>query len=201
MVSGKKLFKGTCDFKYGITDVYNLPAPVLPEVVFSGRSNVGKSTLLNSITKRKSLARTSKTPGCTQQLNFFLLDNKINLVDIPGYGYAKASKSEVKGWNNLIKDYLRGRPNLKRVFLLIDSRRGVKKNDEEIMFMLDESAVSYQIILTKADKQSEKNIKIIIDNITNMNSKHPALHPEILKTSSKDSIGIDSVRNEIAKFV
>jgi len=201
VVSAKNLFKGDCDFKYGITNVENLPAPSLPEVVFAGRSNVGKSSLLNSLTKRKNLARTSKTPGCTQQLNFFLLDRRINLVDIPGYGYARASKKEVKGWNDLITNYLKGRPNLKRVFLLIDSRHGIKKNDEEIMLILDEAAVSYQVVLTKTDKQSEKNIEIIKKNIQEMGVRHPALYPEIIQTSSRTSSGVEDVRNAIAEFV
>ncbi len=201
MTSVKTLFKSPCDFIMGATSVETLPAPILPEVVFCGRSNVGKSSLLNALTKRKALARTSKTPGCTRQLNYFLLGELIHLVDIPGYGYAKASKADVAFWNKLIREYLLGRPNLGRVFLLIDSRHGVKKNDEEIMDLLDESAVSYQIILTKIDKQSEAKRTEICEEIALSAKKHPALHPEVLQTSSKDNMGLDSIRHEIASFV
>jgi len=194
------LFKMPCEFKLGVAKIEQLPAPFLPELTFAGRSNVGKSSLLNALTKRKSLARTSKTPGCTRQLNFFLLGEKIHLVDIPGYGFAKASKKEVGGWNELINDYLLGRPNLKQVFLLIDARRGVKDNDIEIMKLLDLDAVSYQIILTKIDKQSQTGIKEIEEYIESLGEKHPALHPEILQTSSVEGTGIDSVRTRIAEF-
>lgn len=199
--SPKALFRSPCDFVRGVTKINDLPAPTYPEVVFCGRSNVGKSSLLNALTKRKQLARTSKTPGCTQQLNYFLLGEAIYLVDIPGYGFARASKSDIAFWDRLIKSYLKGRVSLSRAFLLIDSRHGVKKNDEAIMAILDEAAVPYQIILTKIDKQKESSLIQLKNDIAQMGSKHPALHPEILQTSSKDSMGLDEVRHAIASFI
>ena len=197
---GKELFKKTCEFVAGAAKIEAVPINKIPEIAFVGRSNVGKSSLLNSLTQRKSLARTSKTPGCTRQLNFFQIEDKITLVDLPGYGYARASRKEVEGWNELIKDYLRGRPNLKQVCLLIDSRHGVKKNDEEIMSLLDELAVSYQIILTKTDKQSKKGIEEIKNKIENMAEKHAALHPEVVETSSVSHDGLNYLRGIIARF-
>ncbi len=196
----RDLFKGDCEFRIGATKIEDIPAANLPEVAFAGRSNVGKSSLLNALTKRKSLARTSKTPGCTKQLNFFLLGEKIYLVDLPGYGYARASRKDVQGWGELAIQYLIGRPNLSRVFLLIDSRHGVKPNDIQIMEILDEAAVSYQIILTKTDKQSENGLQKIVTDINNLAPGHTALHPEILQTSSVNYDGLDELRRIISGF-
>jgi GTP-binding protein len=198
---GKGLWKLPCEFIRGASSVDSLPPVQYPEVAFCGRSNVGKSSLLNALTKRKALARTSKTPGCTREVNFFLLAEKIMLADVPGYGYARAGRAEVAGWNQLIKDYLRGRPNLRRVFLLIDARHDVKPSDIDIMSMLDQSAVSYQIVLTKVDKQSRQNLDKLKIDIANLGDKHPALHPDILETSSRDGVGLDSVRITISSFL
>ncbi len=192
------LFKQPCEFMWGSATADQLPPATLPEVAFAGRSNVGKSSLLNALTKRKSLARTSKTPGCTQQVNFFKLADSIILADIPGYGYARASKKDVANWHALIHDYLLGRPNLRRVFLLIDSRHGYKSNDREIMAELDEAAVSYQIVLTKIDKASDKERKKIIAQHSDLGIEHTALHPEILETSSKDHLGMQALRGVIS---
>ena len=153
------IFRHNCEFKIGAATMDAIPKTYQPEVCLAGRSNVGKSSLINALVYRKDIARVSKKPGCTRQLNFFLIDDKFFLVDLPGYGFAEASKKDKQGWNYLIKDYLRGRPNLKRVFLLIDSRHGVKKNDEDIMKILDETAVSYQIVLTKIDEVNEAHLE------------------------------------------
>lgn len=200
MASFEKLFRGSCDFAFGAAKEEDLPHSTLPEVAFAGRSNVGKSSLINAVVKRNGLARTSKNPGCTRQVNFFNLGGEIMICDLPGYGYARASRKEVDGWTQLVNLYLTGRPNLQRVFLLIDSRHGMKDNDREIMKMLDISAVSYQIVLTKADKQSKEEIEKILANIEQLALKHTALHPEVLITSSAKGIGIDEVRSEIANF-
>ena len=150
--AGRLLFARECEFYNGSTKLETLPEAILPEVAFAGRSNVGKSSLVNVLTGRNTLARTSNTPGRTQQLNFFSLADRLTLVDMPGYGYAEAPKTEIARWTRLVDTYLRGRPSLRRVLLLIDARHGVKKTDEPVMKMLDEAAVSYQLVLTKADK-------------------------------------------------
>ena len=161
--SGKELFKKKCSFVLSVANLKQLPDGDRVEVAFAGRSNVGKSSLLNALFGQKKLAKTSSTPGRTQQLNYFNLDDKIYLVDLPGYGFAKAPKDIVKNWQQLINAYLVGRATLRRVFLLIDSRHGIKKIDEEIMDMLDKAAVTYQIVLTKADKVSDKALEKIIN--------------------------------------
>jgi GTP-binding protein len=158
---------------------------------------VGKSSLLNAITQKKDLARASNTPGRTRELNFFLIDKSIYLVDMPGYGYAKAPKTEIKQWNRLMKDYLRGRVNLKRVFLLIDSRHGIKENDKEIMELFDECAVTYQVILTKTDKISQMDLEIVEKQVTELIAKKGAAHPVILLTSSEKGLGIEALRKEV----
>ena len=160
---GETLFKGPCTFVKGVVDIDGLPRDGKPEIAFAGRSNVGKSSLINALTGQKSLARVSVTPGRTRELNFFTLgkDDDFYLVDMPGYGYARASKAEVKGWTRLIQDYLKGRRELKRVFLLIDARHGLKESDREIMTLMDEAAVSYQGVLTKADKPKAAELAAI----------------------------------------
>ena len=161
---GEALFKGPCTFVKGVVKIADLPHDGIPEIAFAGRSNVGKSSLINALTGRTSLARVSVTPGRTRELNFFTLgkDHALYLVDMPGYGYAKASKVAVRGWTRLIGDYLKGRRELKRVFLLIDARHGIKPNDRETMTLLDEAAVSYQAVLTKADKPKASELEAVI---------------------------------------
>jgi GTP-binding protein len=189
----KWLFAQECKFVAGAaTSMEQIPAGFsLPEIAFAGRSNVGKSSLINALTGRRTLVKVSQTPGRTQQLNFFNLADKLMLVDLPGYGYAKQSKAKVGAWNRLIRDYLRGRPNLRRVCLLIDSRHGLKPNDIEIMELLDESAVPYQIVYTKMDKTKEPPIPAL-------SKPHAAMMKEVFHTSSSEKIGIDELRAELA---
>lgn len=200
MATADTLFRKSCDFVAGATRLEDIPAFHLPEVAFVGRSNVGKSSLLNAITRRKSLARTSKTPGCTRQINFFNLADMLMLVDLPGYGYAKVGRKEVEGWNDLIIAYLQGRPNLRQVCLLIDARHGLKSSDEAIMDILDEAAVSYQIVLTKMDKQTRSGLDTIIARLEALGKKHPALHPDVLESSARDKTNIDALRKRLASF-
>lgn len=197
----KQLFSSKCDFVLGVAELEQLPSQDLPEIAFVGRSNVGKSSLLNALTGKKNLARTSNTPGRTQQMNYFNLDDKFFLVDLPGYGYAKAPLDVVSKWTENIFSYLLGRQTLRRVCLLIDARHGIKKNDAQIMEMLDDSAVNYQIILTKADKVKEGKIKRLIQDITKNMHKHPAAHPKILATSATKNKGIESLRETLAKII
>jgi GTP-binding protein len=195
------LFAQDCVFVAGSPNIESMPQFTLPEVAFVGRSNVGKSSLINVLTNRKALARVSHTPGRTKQLNFFSLADKVMLVDLPGYGYAKAPKKEVAGWNKLIYQYLQARPVLRRVFLLVDSRHGLKPSDESVMNLLDEVAVNYQIILTKSDKSTKEDIDKISLDIRSLAPKHSAMHPEILVTSSRfKSEGIKQIHDEIASF-
>lgn len=188
------LFAGPCDFVLGVAGLEQLPGADKTEVAFAGRSNVGKSSLINALTGRNSLARTSNTPGRTQQLNFFDLGGKIYLVDMPGYGYAKVSKSTRSEWDKLINDYLRGRPNLRCVFILVDGRHGLKDSDEHLMEMLDEAAVSYQIVLTKCDKSKKVEMEKIQGNLRISLKKHGAAHPEFIETSSLKKGGIEEFR-------
>ncbi|MDX1948916.1 MAG: ribosome biogenesis GTP-binding protein YihA/YsxC [Rickettsiales bacterium] len=189
------------EFKIGANSIEAIPATSLNEIAFAGRSNVGKSSLINSLTTRNSLTRVSKTPGCTKQLNFFLLEEKIYLVDMPGYGFAQISKKEQLNWGKLIKDYLCGRPYLKRVYILIDARIGFKPVDFEIMKLLDTSAVSYQIVFTKADKISKLDEEKLQKSFEAIGKKHPALHPNYIITSSVNEAGIDNLRQEIEEFI
>lgn len=195
------LFAQECTFVAGADKMEILPPPTLPEIAFAGRSNVGKSSLINALLNRKSLARISHTPGRTQQLNFFLLDKRLYIVDMPGYGYAVVSKAKIKIWSQLIQNYLKGRVPLKRVFLLIDSRHGFKVTDEAVMDELDRAAVSYQIVLTKADKASAAEIEALITTITTSLKKHPAAFPTPLLTSSLTKEGLDPLRETIAELV
>ncbi|MFC3052272.1 ribosome biogenesis GTP-binding protein YihA/YsxC [Kordiimonas pumila] len=202
--TGRLLFAGPVDFVMGAVSLDTLPTADRPEVAFAGRSNVGKSSLVNALTGRKTLARTSNTPGRTQELNFFTLGNEMQqpayLVDLPGYGYAKIERKKVHAWTRLVKDYLRGRPNLRRIMLLIDSRHGIKENDREIMTMLDEAAVNYQIVLTKLDKLKVEDREKILKKTQDDAKKFIACHPVVLATSSEKGWGIQDARTEIVQL-
>lgn len=198
---GHALFAGECTFMLSVVKHADLPPLHLPEVCFAGRSNVGKSSLINALTGRKMLAKVSNTPGRTQCLNYFNIGEKLYLVDMPGYGYAEAPKALVKQWQGLIRDYLLGRSTLKRVFLLIDSRHGIKENDRAMMTLLDECGVSYQIILTKGDKISDMSLKDCHETVTLSLQKHPAAHPLAVATSSEKRQGITLLQNAIADFI
>ncbi len=192
----RKLFSGPITFQLSAPQLEHLPEPTVPEVAFAGRSNVGKSSLLNALTGRASLARTSNTPGRTQELNVFPVGEPpvMRLIDMPGYGYAEAPKDVVRQWARLIGDYLRGRPNLKRVLVLIDSRHGLKPVDHEIMDLMDKSAVSYQLVLTKGDKIKPTALAATIAAMGEVARKHPAAHPLIIGTSSETKEGIAELR-------
>jgi GTP-binding protein len=193
-----KIFSGEYQFKIGAVKVADLPTTDLPEFCFIGRSNVGKSSLINALTGRKTLAKVSQLPGKTRQLNFFTLANMVMIVDLPGYGYARASKEEIGTWNKLIYKYLQQRRQLTRAFLLIDSRHGVKNSDEEIMRLLDEYAVSYQIVLTKLDKITQTELVQRREELATLAAKHPAMHPKLLETSSTKREGLEDLQAEIA---
>lgn len=192
----RKIFAGTCDFMWGSADLQQLPPPDFGEIAFAGRSNVGKSSLVNALTGRKTLAKTSNTPGRTQQLNFFNLGGLLYLVDMPGYGYAKVSKDVRDQWDKLIFQYLQGRPNLRSVLIMIDSRHGLKESDIHLMGLLDKAAVNYRIILTKADKGG-KGIDKIVGQIKETLKKHPAAYPLVMTTSAHDNIGLEELRAAI----
>jgi GTP-binding protein len=197
---GEALFKTPCTFVKGVTRIEDLPQDGRPEVAFAGRSNVGKSSLINALVGRTSLARVSVTPGRTRELNYFVLgkEAELYLVDMPGYGYARAAKSEIKGWTRLIRDYLKGRRELKRVFLLIDARHGIKPNDVETMKLLDEAAVSYQVVLTKADKPKASELVAVTSKVAETLAKHPASYPQILTSSARTGMGIAELRAAVA---
>lgn len=199
--AGRKLLASPCTFVLGVASLSQLPPDdQMEEIAFAGRSNVGKSSLINALTGRKSLAKTSNTPGRTQQLNYFNLADCLFLVDLPGYGFAKAPESMVKKWQKTIFAYLQGRVNLKRVFLLIDSRHGIKKVDRDIMEMLDKAAVTYQIILTKSDKISAAELEKVLAQTQAETAKHAAAYIDIIITSSEKGFGIDELRAEIAQI-
>ena len=198
---GRLLFSKETSFVKGVVDMKGLPNPDKIEVCFSGRSNVGKSSLINALTGRKGLARASNTPGRTQEINFFSIPENHYLVDLPGYGYANAPIKVVEKWQNLLRQYLAGRQSLRIAFVLVDGRHGIKKVDIEIMSMLDTSAVTFQLILTKLDKVKEKNRYSILDQVRTSLQKHSAAFPEIILTSSGKGWGIQTLRSVIAKLV
>ncbi|MEO6359214.1 MAG: ribosome biogenesis GTP-binding protein YihA/YsxC [Sphingomicrobium sp.] len=195
----RKLFAGPIEFLKSAPSLQFLPDPEVPEISFAGRSNVGKSSLLNALTNRKSLARTSNTPGRTQELNFFDVGTppQIRLVDMPGYGFAEAPKDMVKRWRFLVNDYLRGRAVLKRALVLVDSRHGLKPVDHEIMTMLDGAAVSYHLVLTKSDKIKPSELPKVLEQTSAEAAKHPAAHPHIFTTSAETGSGIAELRAAI----
>lgn len=196
----RKLFSGPIDFLKSAPQLQHLPDPTVPEIAFAGRSNVGKSSLINAVTNRNKLARASNTPGRTQELNYFDVGRDplvFRLVDMPGYGFAEAPKDMVKRWRFLINDYLRGRSVLKRALVLVDARHGLKDVDRDIMGMLDDAAVSYHLVLTKADKVKPTDLATTIEAIRAEAAKHPAAHPLILPTSSETGAGIAELRTAI----
>lgn len=196
--AARQLFAGPVDFVKGVVAMDGLPPADRPEVCFAGRSNVGKSSLINALTGRKSLARASNTPGRTQEINYFALGDQSYLVDLPGYGFAKAPVAVVAKWQALLKNYLAGRPTLRRAFCLIDARHGVKPVDHEIMTLLDRSAVPFQVVLTKTDKLGPNALKPVIAQVEEELQKHPAAYPELVITSSEKGQGIATLRAIIA---
>jgi GTP-binding protein len=199
--SGRVLFAGGCEFFYAAQQLELLPPPNGTEIAFAGRSNVGKSSLLNALTGRKALARVSNQPGRTRQLNFFQLEAApIVLVDMPGYGYAEAPKTIKRDWQGLMLDYLRGRPNLRRVLLLLDARVEVKTSDQTVLGLLDQSAVAYQLVLTKADAVKPPALRRKQEEIRALAASHPAALNAIITTSSETGFGIDELRAHIATF-
>jgi GTP-binding protein len=194
--AARRLFAQECRFVIGAATLDALPDPTLPEVAFAGRSNVGKSSLINALTGRTTLARASNTPGRTRQINFFRLDDALMLVDLPGYGYARAPKREIAAWTALVGAYLRGRAPLRRLLLLIDARHGLKESDRELMAMLDGAAVSYQGVLTKIDKAGD--LDAMRAEIAAELATHVAAHPELLATSAVTGAGIEEAREAIA---
>lgn len=199
--AGRLMFARPWEFRLGVVRLDQLPPADRPEVAFAGRSNVGKSSLLNALTGRRNLARTSNTPGRTQEINVFESEGiALRLIDMPGYGYAQAPKGRVEAWTALIRRYLQGRPNLRRVFLLIDARHGIKAVDEGIMEVLDKAAVSYQAVLTKIDKIAAAAHEEVVAKTAARLAKHPAAFPTIIATSSEKGTGIDLLRAEIAQL-
>lgn len=199
----RKLFAGPIAFLKSAPALEHLPSPGVPEIAFAGRSNVGKSSLLNALTNRNGLARTSVTPGRTQELNYFDVGSPLvfRLVDMPGYGFAKAPKDVVKKWRFLVNDYLRGRQVLKRTLVLIDSRHGMKDVDREVLEMLDVAAVSYRLVLTKADKIKATELAAVHAATEAEARKHPAAHPEVIATSSEKGMGIAELRTAVLEAV
>ncbi len=198
LATARKLFASSCDFVWGTGDIESLPPQSLPEIAFVGRSNAGKSSLINALTNRKTLARVSHTPGRTREINFFELGNRLMFADLPGYGYAKASKAMAAEWQKLIFAYLRGRASLRRVLLLIDARRGVLDLDRDVMRLLDEAAVSFALVLTKSDKLTAGELAASLVDVGAEARKHTAAFPEIIATSAFRGAGLDALKMQLA---
>ena len=196
--TGRKLFAGPVDFLKGVVAMDGLPPANRPEVCFAGRSNVGKSTLINAVTGRKAIARASNTPGRTQEINYFTVGDSHYLVDLPGYGFANAPVAVVRQWQALLKQYLSGRATLRRAFVLVDARHGIKPVDKEIMALLDSSAVTFQCVLTKTDKIKAGARDRVLDQVRGKLAPHPAAYPELILTSAETSEGLATLRADIA---
>ncbi len=191
------MFAQECRFVAGTETIDRLPPMVLPEIAFAGRSNVGKSSLVNALTGRNTLARVSNTPGRTRQINFFDLGGRLMLVDLPGYGYAKVSRDTVDRWVSVLTAYLKGRAALRRILLLVDARHGLKDSDRQLMGILDTAAVNYQIVLTKVDKPTKTELAICRSTLADEMATHPAAHPEIIMTSAREGLGLAELRAEL----
>lgn len=198
--AGRLLFAGECEFFFGAQQLGQLPDPDKPEIAFAGRSNVGKSSLVNALTGRKALARASSEPGRTKQLNFFDLAGRLVLVDMPGYGFAKAAKSVKEDWQEMMFAYLRGRPTLQRVILLLDSRIETKASDIEVMDLFDKAAINFQIVLTKCDGLKPGPLTRKLESVRALAAKHPAAHPEVIASSSETGLGMPELRAELTAF-
>ena len=198
---GRWLFAQSCSFVIGAAGLGQIPATTTAEVAFAGRSNVGKSSLINALTGRSTLARISNTPGRTRQLNFFSLGERLMLADLPGYGYARAPKSEVERWTDLVNAYLRGRAPLRRACVLVDARHGLKDSDRTLMAMLDTAAVSYQVVLTKCDKVAGKEREAVLEKTVQELARHPAAHPRVAATSARLGTGVAELRAALAALV
>ncbi len=198
---GRWLFAQACTFLIGAVNLDDLPGGEVTEIAFAGRSNVGKSSLINALTNHKDLARTSNTPGRTQQLNFFDLGGRLTIADLPGYGYARAPWETVRQWTDLVGDYLQGRPQLRRACLLVDARHGLKDSDREVMKMLDDSAVSYQVVLTKCDKIKAAELDRRMQSVGEELKTHVAAHPRLIATSSAKGQGLEQLRAALAALV
>lgn len=198
--AGRKLFARPCRFVAGVAELDQVPDSSWPEVAFAGRSNVGKSSLINALVGQRALARTSHTPGRTQQINFFLLGRAMMIADLPGYGYANAPKARIARWTHLVEDYLKGRAPLRRTCLLIDARHGIKESDRKVMTLLDKAAQSYQVVLTKGDHVAAPALAARITEIATQIAKHPAAHPEVMATSARTGLGVPELRAALAAF-
>jgi GTP-binding protein len=199
--AGRKLFAGDWQFAWAAGSAAALPPMRGIEIAFAGRSNVGKSSLINALTGRRALARTSNTPGRTQELIFFTGPSQLTLVDMPGYGYAAASKTKVKAWTALIHVFLQGRANLARVYVLVDARHGLKPVDDDVLATLDKAAVNYQMVLTKADAVKAADLAAVVERTNAALAKHPAAYPEVLTTSARTDDGISALRSAIARLI